>query len=268
MTRLIIIILLLLGVFPGLLASRAVAAPSCAELAEEAGAKLGIPQGLMSAISLVETGTGGRAWPWTLNEGGKGSHFDTKDEAVAHLRAVLDTGVSNVDVGCMQLNVRWHGKGFQSPEAMLDPVQNTTYAALFLLELYKRLGTWEAATANYHSADSDRGAAYQKKVAQAAGAPMPEGDLTGETELAEAPQDGVVRGILLASAQPLVTIIGANANAAIVESAAKAAGDSLKFDSQPVVLRTRETISPRLGRRWNAVLAARAQLGIGNESIP
>src|SRR5690606_33719340 len=47
-----------------------------------------IPQGLLTAISLAESGRSvgenGElvSWPWTINVNGKGFYFDTKQEAV------------------------------------------------------------------------------------------------------------------------------------------------------------------------------------------
>ncbi|OYU18471.1 MAG: invasion protein [Rhodobacteraceae bacterium PARR1] len=147
-------------------------APDCARLAAEAGAAEGLPEGLLPAISLVETGKGdgqgGRMpWPWTLNQGGDSHYLDSAAEALAKLDAILATGTTNVDVGCMQLNWKWHSEAFASRADMLDPVQNTAYAARFLKELKNQLGSWELATAAYHSTDPDRGQAYAAKVSAA-----------------------------------------------------------------------------------------------------
>jgi hypothetical protein len=147
-------------------------APDCARLAAEAGAAEGLPDGLLPAISLVETGKsdgqGGRMpWPWTLNQGGESHYLDSAAEALAKLDDILATGTTNVDVGCMQLNWKWHSKAFASRDDMIDPVQNTAYAARFLKELKNQLGSWELATAAYHSTDPDRGQSYVAKVSAA-----------------------------------------------------------------------------------------------------
>lgn len=239
------------------------AAPSCATLAEDAGQKLGVPSGLMAAISLVETGTGGQSWPWTLNEGGKGMHFDTKDEALAYLRDAVNRGVTNIDVGCMQLNFRWHASGFVSLEDMIDPSLNTRYAALFLTELKKRLGSWEDATANYHSADAERGVRYQAKVAQAMGQDVP--DVQGQ-DMAQMEQDapeqesGVVTGILLSGGQPLVMVAPDGVMADDPVQMAALEMKEPRISERPVILRNRKELPARLGNRWAAVQAAREQL--------
>ena len=141
-------------------------APDCEALAEAAGARHGIPEGVMAAIARTESGGGPRAsaWPWTLNMAGEGMYLDSAAAALAQLRLVLEAGRSNVDVGCMQVNWRWHGEAFDSPEQMMDPVANTDYAARFLVDLWRREGTWDGAVRAYHSTDPDRGAAYLARV--------------------------------------------------------------------------------------------------------
>ncbi|CUH68547.1 hypothetical protein TG4357_03659 [Thalassovita gelatinovora] len=144
-------------------------AVDCEALAAKTGARHGLPRDLMPAISRVETGlkqgeNGVRAWPWTLNVQGKGYYFPTREAALKKLREVLDSGVRNVDIGCMQINYRWHSSQFSSIEEMMSPKENTEYAAKFLTRLKDRHGSWEAATRHYHSADGDRGEAYLNRV--------------------------------------------------------------------------------------------------------
>ena len=141
-------------------------APDCEALAEEAAARHGIPEGVLAAIARTESGGGPRssAWPWTLNRAGEGMYLASAAEALAQLRAILETGHTNVDVGCMQVNWRWHGEAFDSPEQMMDPAANTDYAARFLVDLWRREGTWDAAVQAYHSTDPERGAAYLARV--------------------------------------------------------------------------------------------------------
>jgi hypothetical protein len=143
--------------------------PDCEGMAAQTGARFGLPEGLLPAISRVETGLkqgerGVRGWPWTLNVQGKGYYFKTREEALAKLRAVLDAGVRNVDVGCMQINYRWHAENFASVEEMMSPEANTAYAAKFLTRLKNRHGSWEVATKYYHSSDRTRGTAYLGRV--------------------------------------------------------------------------------------------------------
>ncbi|WGV14938.1 transglycosylase SLT domain-containing protein [Fuscovulum ytuae] len=201
-----------------ILAPGLAAAQDCARLATEAGAEAGLPDGLLPAISLVEagrgTGNGGLApWPWTLNEGGKGMYFDTKEEALAYLEQALARGVTNIDIGCMQLNWKWHSAGFASPAEMMDPVRNTRYAARFMTELKNRLGSWDVAASAYHSTDPDRGRRYLEKVMAARSSfrysPQPGHDTadTGGTLLTAIPAE--LDGILAHAGSPLIALASA-----------------------------------------------------------
>lgn len=154
--------------------------PDCESLAEAAGAEAGIPSGLMTAIAHVESGRSHqgrlRAWPWTLNQGGRGSYHDSRAEAMQRLSLILASGVTNVDIGCMQINWRWHRQEFENEAAMMDPVRNTRYAARHLASLYATHGDWTQAVAAYHAGDPRRGTRYQAKVAaahRALGQPAP-----------------------------------------------------------------------------------------------
>lgn|GEM_PF-535138 len=142
---------------------------NCEALAAQASERHGLPEGLLSAIARTESGraqgkSGARAWAWTSNVRGKAFYYQSKEEALTHLRQLVNRGVREFDVGCMQLNYRWHGDHFADLEEMIDPAQNTEYAARYLSELRSETGSWDAATRYYHSRDPDRGAAYLGRV--------------------------------------------------------------------------------------------------------
>lgn len=143
-------------------------APSCERLAAQAAERHGLPPGLIRAVALTETGrtVDGqyRAWPWAINVAGQGHYPDNKAEALARLRDLRARDMRSFDVGCMQINYRWHGQEFESLEAMLDPATNTDYAARYLARLRQREGSWDAAIRRYHSSDRRRGAAYLERV--------------------------------------------------------------------------------------------------------
>ena len=130
---------------PQALAATADDAPSidniCLAEARRAEIQHGIPEGLMQSITRVESGrktvTGEyMPWTWTLNDSGEGLFFDTRQAAFDYLQAAVDAGDHSVDVGCMQVNTKWHMDGFFELADMLDPVQNADYAASFLLDLF------------------------------------------------------------------------------------------------------------------------------------
>jgi len=131
---------------------------------------MGIPRGLLGAISLAETGRwdadreASFAWPWTVMAEGRGRYFDTKAEAVAEVEALLARGITNIDVGCMQINLYYHGGAFADIEEALDPSANATYAGEYLKNLYGSAGSWTTAAGYYHSMTPERGDAYREKV--------------------------------------------------------------------------------------------------------
>lgn len=125
----------------------------------------GLPPNLLQAIATVETGRAAAPWPWTINAKGLKNHFyNTKDAAHAAAVKLMQSGKTNVDLGCIQINYHYHGKNFKNVREILDPHKNIFYGAKLLKEMYRKLGSWEKVVARYHSADPARGKAYQKKV--------------------------------------------------------------------------------------------------------
>ena len=129
----------------------------------------GIPDRLMQAIGVVESGRadergGVTAWPWTINVEGVGYVFDTKQDAVAAVNAHRARGARSIDVGCMQVNLMHHGDAFNSLEQAFDPLSNARYAAEFMQKLLGQTGSWPRAVAGYHSLTPDIGADYGRKV--------------------------------------------------------------------------------------------------------
>jgi len=127
----------------------------CEAAALVASAQEGVPISVLTAISLNESGRkqGGsfRAWPWTVNMEGAGHWFDSPEEGLAYAQKEYDRGARSFDVGCFQINYRWHGEHFTSIAQMFDPLANALYAARFLRELYAEQGSWEGAAGAYHS---------------------------------------------------------------------------------------------------------------------
>lgn len=73
-------------------------------------------------------------WPWALNHAGKAIIPGNKQDAVSLLKQLLDEGKHNVDVGMMQINLRWQGHRVAKPEQLLDPLTNLEVGALLLAE--------------------------------------------------------------------------------------------------------------------------------------
>ncbi|NQW02101.1 MAG: transglycosylase SLT domain-containing protein [Rhodospirillales bacterium] len=129
-----------------------------------------IPAHLLTAVSLTETGRwqkGEReiiAWPWTVTAQGRGRHFDSKQEALLEVEVLLTEGVTNIDVGCMQINLAYHPDAFASLADALDPKTNTRYAATFLKSLYAKSQDWMTAVGSYHSNTPDKNLKYRAKL--------------------------------------------------------------------------------------------------------
>ena len=127
----------------------------CDREAMRAARQHGIPPDILRTITRLETGRthdgAYRPWPWTVNHKGRGSWHDSRAEAQTYLEALARSGERNFDIGCFQINYRWHGQHFDSISQMLDPRQNSDYAARFLLSLKAEKGSWRRAVASYHS---------------------------------------------------------------------------------------------------------------------
>lgn len=143
----------------------------CIDAARTAAARHGIPAGMMQAIALVETrrkvgGVSG-PWPWTLNIDGQGYWYDTRAEALAHAEREVAGGRRSLDLGCFQLNTRWHGENFSALDEMLEPALAADYAARFLGLLFAETGDWMRAAGLYHSRTPARARRYRGLVGRA-----------------------------------------------------------------------------------------------------
>ncbi|RYE27588.1 MAG: lytic transglycosylase domain-containing protein [Sphingobacteriaceae bacterium] len=130
------------------------------ELISQAETQYSIPQGLLSAIARIES----KMNPHALNIGGKSILVSSKEEANYIVNTHLKNSVTNIDIGIMQLNYRWHSKHFSSVEEMLDPILNIKYAAQLMSDLYKQHGSWQAAVRHYHSANPKYHKKYSRQI--------------------------------------------------------------------------------------------------------
>ncbi len=130
----------------------------------------GIPRHLLRAIALAETGRWDKAqqanvaWPWTVMALGRGTFFPDKKSALEFVRYLQANAITNIDVGCMQINLHYHGGAFASLEQAIDPAANVAYAARYLKGLYKSTRSWTQAAGYYHSTTPQRAQAYKMKV--------------------------------------------------------------------------------------------------------
>lgn len=132
-----------------------------------------LPRNMLTALSHVESGRWDTvrqekiAWPWTVMAEGDGRYFRTKAEAIKEVRALQAKGIRNIDVGCMQINLKHHPHAFDTLNDAFDPAINVAYAADFLTRLYNDTGSWAKAATRYHSATPVRATRYSGLLTRA-----------------------------------------------------------------------------------------------------
>jgi hypothetical protein len=129
-----------------------------------------LPEGLLYAIALTESahrpqGHGSTVpWPWTINSPKGSFYLGSRGEAVAKVEELKALGVSNIDVGCMQINLHYHPDAFPSLDDAFHPPSNVAYAVRYLTELEGRNRTLFDTVGRYHSGTPWRKHAYARKV--------------------------------------------------------------------------------------------------------
>lgn len=153
--RLFFLVLLSVTCATAAIAQQERIAAICDSAATLVSRESGVPLDVLRAISLTETGrkskTGLAPWPWTVNMEGIGKWFEDVTAAQTYVNRHYARGARSFDVGCFQINYKWHGQAFSSIEEMFDPIQNARYAARFLSELHSEFGDWSRAAGAYHS---------------------------------------------------------------------------------------------------------------------
>jgi len=145
---------------------------TCRRLTAKAEGQLRLPRHILGAIALAESGRWDAqkqektAWPWTVYAEGRGRYFESKAAALAVVRKLQARGVTNIDVGCMQINLYHHGKAFAALEDALDPVSNVDYAGNLLKSLQRQTRSWSMAIGYYHSRTARYNRPYRRKVRQ------------------------------------------------------------------------------------------------------
>ena len=142
----------------------------CQAVGAEAEKKFRLPPQLLTAIGMAETGRWNPenkrsfAWPWTVTSGQQSWYLKTKAAAIAKVAELKKAGTTNIDVGCFQINLRYHPSAFRDLDEAFDPVANATYAAKLLAKLRDEKKSWTDAVALYHSATPVHAERYRAKV--------------------------------------------------------------------------------------------------------
>jgi soluble lytic murein transglycosylase-like protein len=110
-----------------------------------------VPLGVLYAVGLSESGRKGTLNPYALNIDGRTVLASDLHDALKRFADEKHNGGKLIDLGCMQINHRYHGMKFAGVEAMFDPARNVDYAARFLKELRAREGNWTMAVARYNA---------------------------------------------------------------------------------------------------------------------
>lgn len=138
----------------------------CLSSAAAAAERYAVPLEILEALARVETGRGtDRApWAWSLNHNGESIYAPSRVEAEQLVRSWLAHGDTSFDLGCFQINMRWHGAAFADPLDLMDPAVNANYAAKYLRDLYQETGSWEQSIGYYHSRTPDLARLYRGRV--------------------------------------------------------------------------------------------------------
>lgn len=128
-----------------------------------------IPVNLLRTIAIAESGRYHSElkkvlpWPWTVNQGGKAYYFKNRNDALVAVRSMIEQGITNIDVGCMQINLGYHAHNFKNLDHAFDPQHNINFAAKLLKSHYGEFSNWKNAIMAYHSR-SDIGKDYYNRV--------------------------------------------------------------------------------------------------------
>ena len=132
--------------------------------------KYKIPKNFLYLISLVESGRynnkskATQPWPWTANINGKSRFFKNKAELVSAIKKYVASGKENFDIGCNQINYKFHKHNFSSIEQMASPYHNVRYSAYYLASNYLKTNNWQQAVAMYHSKNPYYSSKYINKI--------------------------------------------------------------------------------------------------------
>jgi len=166
----------------------------CSGLAAQAGSGLceqemaraarleNVPLSVLYSVALTETGQRDGLQPYAMNIDGKAVVAGNMQAAVALFRQASARGAKFIDIGCMQIDHRFHAAHFDSLEAMFDARRNVAYAAHFLKELRTREVSWTLAVARYNAGPNNNLA--QKKYVCAVIGNMVKSGLGGWTDQA------------------------------------------------------------------------------------
>lgn len=103
--------------------------------------------------------------PYTLRSPYGSRMFQTRRAAEIELQAMIEAGITNIDIGIAQINLHWHGDRVEKPSDLFDIETNLRVAADILAEAGRTAQSLEQQIARYHTwTDVERGSRYSNRV--------------------------------------------------------------------------------------------------------
>lgn len=110
-----------------------------------------------------------RPYPWTLNGPNGAERFDSQKSAEKALVQYVEDGYRNIDVGWLQINIKYNGHRVSHPVELLNPIMNTRIGAQILAEeltkspnnLIMGIGRYHA---GYNAGSEKRALVYGEQV--------------------------------------------------------------------------------------------------------
>jgi soluble lytic murein transglycosylase-like protein len=132
------------------------------------GQEYGIDPHLLYSIALIESmslWSDGkvRPWRWALNVDGKPYYPKTREEALNIILKNISSA-SNIDVGAMQVSIRYHKDKIQCPLDLLDIENNIRVGAQILRIAMDSTDDPIIGIGRYHSWSNSKAKEYGRKV--------------------------------------------------------------------------------------------------------
>lgn len=111
----------------------------------------GIPLGVLYSVGMTESGGKRGLRAYAMNIDGRAVFANDLNDALLRFDEAKRQGAKLIDLGCMQINHRWHWRQFSSVADMFDPARNVAYAARLLKELRRSQPSWTMTVARYNA---------------------------------------------------------------------------------------------------------------------
>lgn len=140
-------------------------------LFEKAGTKYGLDPLLIYSVALAESASGrGKGyispWAWTLRSPSVAFYANDQEKAEHKLSEFISTYGDSIDVGYMQINIKWHGSRVNNYNDLLDPETNIFLGSEILkTAISSAPGDPSLGIGRYHHwADENRSREYGNRV--------------------------------------------------------------------------------------------------------